>query len=99
MNSTTIKMYHIKRKYSPFRVQGVCRPVDEVVPRCPCKTCRWHGTRQHQESALLPPSSRSGNMDSKSSLGRNEGRHRTEFGFQYLKSSYKYRPHDLLTHS
>ena len=25
-----------KKKNYPFRVQGVCRPVDEVAPRCPC---------------------------------------------------------------
>ena len=56
INSTTIKLYHKKEKTIHFTFR-VCRPVDEVAPRCPCKHADGtvHASTKSQPSSPHPP--------------------------------------------
>ena len=90
---------HKKEKNYPFRVQGVCGPVDEVAPRCPCRHADGtvHASTKSQPSSPHPP--RSEIWTAKVlSAGMREGTAQS-LASNTLKSSYKYRPHGLLTHS
>ena len=99
INSTTIKIYHIKKKkklsisrsgvdrWTKLRRAVHVKHADGTV----------HASTKSQPSSPHPP--RSEIWTAKVlSAGMREGTAQS-FSFQYLKSSYKYRPYDLLTHS
>ena len=75
------------------------RPVDEFAPRFPCKHAGGtaHASIKSQPSSPHPPGVEIWTAKGLSA-GMREGTAQS-FSFQYLKSSYKYRPYDLLTHS
>ena len=83
INSTTIKIILQKRKTIHFTFR--CIDQWTKLRRAVHVNMQMARCTPAPRVSPPPPSSMSGNMDSKSSLGRNEGRHRTEFGFQYLK--------------
>ena len=86
-------------KNYPFHVQGVYRPVDEVAPRCPCKHADGtvHASTKSQPSSPHPPWAEIWTAKVLSA-GMREGTAQS-LASNTLKSSYKYRPHGLLTHS
>ena len=102
LKCTTIKIYHIKKeKNYPFRVQGVCRPVDEVAPRCPCKHADGtvHVSTQSQLSLPHPPGAEIWTAKVLSAGMREGTAQSLASNSNTLNSSYKYRPHGFLTHS
>ena len=62
---STIKIIHIKKKIILFHIHGVCRPVDVIAPRYPQVAGTVRVSTLFLESALPPPSSRSGNRQEK----------------------------------